>query len=92
MSQNVNIFVESKNAPKSQKCKINFNLFFDMGVTILEEGGVACPLGNYSHLIKFFILKTSLSQKFQLFYLFFLEKSLIYNYFRWMYLSTQWTK
>ena len=39
MSQNVNIFVESKNAPKSQKCKINFNLFFDMGVTILEEGG-----------------------------------------------------
>ena len=53
---NVNILVKTKNAPEALKHKINLKFFCDMGVPIL---GV-CPLGNFSHLIPFF-LKASLS-------------------------------
>ena len=41
LSQNVNILVKTKNAPKVLKRKINLNFFCDMGVPMLGEGGSA---------------------------------------------------
>ena len=41
LSQNVNILVKTKNAPKALKRKINLKIFCDMGVPILGEGGSA---------------------------------------------------
>ena len=39
LSQNVNILVKTKKAPKALKRKINLNFFCDMGVPILGERG-----------------------------------------------------
>ena len=40
LSQNVNILVKTKNAPKALKHKININFFCDMGIS-RGEGGLA---------------------------------------------------
>ena len=47
LSQNVNIFVKTKNAPEALKHKINLNFFVTLvfGVPILGgEGGICLPL------------------------------------------------
>ena len=51
-TQNVNIFVKTKNAHEALKHKINLNFFCNMGVPIL--GGGVCPRGKNSHVISFF--------------------------------------
>ena len=39
LSQNVNISVKTKNAPKAPKRKINLKILCDMGIPKLGEGG-----------------------------------------------------
>ena len=39
LSQNVNISVKTKNAPKAPKRKINLKILCDMGIPELGEGG-----------------------------------------------------
>ena len=58
-TQNVNIFVKTKNAHEALKHKINLKIFCDMGVPILGGWGGVCPRGKNSH-IKSFFLKTPL--------------------------------
>ena len=46
LSQNVNILVKTKNAPKALKRKINLKFFCDMGVPILGGRGGSDNVGK----------------------------------------------
>ena len=46
LSQNVNIFVKTKNAQEALKHKINLKFFCDMGVPILGGGGGSDHVGK----------------------------------------------
>ena len=46
ITQNVNIFVKTKNAQEALKHKINLKFFCDMGVPILGGGGGSDHVGK----------------------------------------------
>ena len=47
VTQNVNILVKTKNAPKALKRKINLKIFCDMSIPIRGEGGGSAHLGIF---------------------------------------------
>ena len=59
LSQNVNILVKTKNAPKVLEHKININYFCDMGVP--TKGGGVSQSVNCSHVFPFLVLTASLN-------------------------------
>ena len=62
ITQNVNIFVKTKNAQEALKHKINLQIFFLWhGCSHIGEWGGVWPRGKNSHVMSFLILKSSLS-------------------------------
>ena len=59
ITQNVNIFVKTKNAQEALKHKINLN-FFLHGCSHKGEAGGLSQSGNFSHVLPFLVLTISL--------------------------------